>query len=346
MIPAIFIAGLLPFHCGAEDPPDVGDPPEVLVVPPLDGIDLDTLYATAVQKAITSDMRVPWKGHVAGFDRFTPGCPDVYAGTPSDMIEGIDMDAPGTSWLDHCTVGDLGFGGFEYWESSVHASGDVTTDEGLSIEGQRMLVGDGTISRGDAALFEFKGTASDSLNQQSAPNYEHWLYSSLVDGTVSGSDPFEGAGVSSKGWRTDMYLAYSGGDIDSIEARGNIYWFDEADKIDGRFDSIALDIEFAGPHGITPDDCPTEPRGWIGVRDSDAYWYDVVFEPRHDDDGTDTDYQPDPYTACDGCGTLYVRGVPQDIQVCPDLSFLWDGALAPPDPDEFALSLRDQLEDP
>jgi len=347
VIATLAIAAIFPLKaCSDDAPPDVGDPPEQLVVPSLDGIDLDNLYVEAVQRAITNDMRVPWQGHTTTVGQITPGCPDVYTGAPTDMIDGIDDDAKGLSWYDHCTAGDLQFFGFQYWEAQAHATGDPTSLEGRSIEGERMLLGDGTVSQGQDALFEFKGTASDALNRQDAPDYTRWTYTSLVDGTVTGQAAFAGNDIHPSGYRTDTYLLYTGGDVDSLEARGNIYYFGADDMIDGKFDSIALDIEFHGPTGITPDICPTEPLGWIGVRDSDAFWYDVVFEPRHDDDATDSDYPDDPYTSCDGCGNLYVRGVPQNVLVCPDLSFLWDGALTPPDADEFAYSIRDQLEDP
>ena len=88
----------------------------------------------------------------------------------------------------------------------------------------------------------------------------------------------------------------------------------------------------------------SEPRGWIGLRTEDAYWFDIVLQPRFDDDPTADPYDNADYSPCDGCGTLYVRGLEQtDITVCPDLSFLWNGGLTHPAPTDFALSIRDQL---
>ena len=47
------------------------------------------------------------------------------------------------------------------------------------------------------------------------------------------------------------------------------------------------------------------------MRDENAWWLDIVFQPVGDDDGT-TDNATDPdYSACDSCGTAYVRGVEQ-----------------------------------
>ena len=80
------------------------------------------------------------------------------------------------------------------------------------------------------------------------------------------------------------------------------------------------------------------------MRDENAFWFDVVFQPRFDDDATDDPYDNFSYGPCDGCGTLYVRGLEQtDIEVCPDFSFLWSGALTHPEADDYALSMRDIL---
>ncbi len=332
------------FGCPKEQELPELDPPEELVIPDLSGVDLEALYVEALELAISSDVRVPWRGHLGTLDRLTPGCPDVYAGTFDIETDALDDDAPGLSWYDYCNAGDLRFGGFQYWEGSVQADGDLDSAEGLTTIGERKLQGDGVVGQGSAVLFEFDGVATDAITVNEAAGYSRWTYSSLVDGTVTGSSAFDGASETPGGWRTDMYLFYTGGDVDLLEARGNIYLFER--RLQTRFDSVAIDIEFVGPSGATPEDCAIEPRGWIGVRAENAWWYDLVFEPRFDEEGTGEPYENDPYTACDGCGTLYVRGIAQEgVQVCPDLSFLWAGALVPPDPTEFALSIRDALED-
>ena len=139
-----------------------------------------------------------------------------------------------------------------------------------------------------------------------------------------------------------MYERTTGGDEATIELRGNIYYFDY--RIAGRFDSVTVNLLWGAPDSLGPDECAAEPRGWIGVRDENAFWYDLVFQPRYDDDPNAEPYQDGDYGPCDGCGTLYVRGLQQDgIEVCPDFSFLWDGTLTHPDPTDFALSLRDIL---
>lgn len=338
----ILALALLACKPAANDSDVDTTPPAQLEIPALDGVDLDALFVEAVKTAITADGRVPWAGHTATLGLAEPGCPDFYAGTPDLDLDTVDQDAKGFSWLDHCLAGADQFGGYEYWENGVTVAGELTDPEGRDIEGSRHLIGNGVVSNSDDVEFEFNGESEDSLSRiDDATGFSRWSYASLVKGTITGSIPFPAESATPGGYRTDMYLYTTGGDVDSIEARGNVYFFDH--RMDDRFDSIAMDLEFAGPSGATPDTCTAEPRGWIGVRDEDAYWYDVVFEPRTDMNASDPNYEPDPYTSCDGCGTLYVRGISQDVAVCPDLSFLWGGALTPPDGTDFALSIRDVL---
>ena len=63
---------------------------------------------------------------------------------------------------------------------------------------------------------------------------------------------------------------------------------------------------------------------------------------RNDDDVTDTGYPNDPYSACDGCGTLYVRGLEQPaLEVCMSFDFLWQGLVQPPPVADFVFTLRE-----
>lgn len=333
--------------CAAEDSDTEIElpPPEELTIPGIDGVDLEGLVVDALGIAIHADNRVVWDAHVATLGMFEGGCPDIYTGTPDLEIDGLDEDARGYSWLDNCQAGDTRFGGYEYWENRIQVTGEATDLAGRSVDATRMVFGDGVLSQGGDVIFEFDGEGNDSLSRvDDSTGFSRFTYSSFVDGTVTGSLPFPTGAETPGGYRTDMYLTYTGGDSERLEARGNVYFFEH--RLAGRFDSLAMDLEIVGPLGATPDVCTLEPRGWIGVRDEDAYWYDVVFEPRSDQDATGPDYEPDPYTACDGCGTLYIRGLAQDVQVCPDLSFLWSGALVPPEGHEFALSVRSLLEDP
>lgn len=329
----------------ADETADPGDPPVELEIPELSDVDLPALYEEALERAIAVDLRTAWAAHVATVEAGTPGCPDFYAGTYDLESEEIDEDATGLAWYDQCTAGSLTYGGYAYWETAIAAAGDATADTGLAVDATRTLTADGTVSSDDEVWFEFDGTATDAVSVTTAPGYQHWTYSSSVVGTLTGTLPFDPATSDTVGgYRTDMVLDYAAGAGESLEARGNVYYFET--RLAGRFDSIAMDLYFVGPDNAPPDTCTLEPQGWLSVRDGDAFWYDLVFEPRYDEDQTDENYSNDPYTSCDGCGTLYVRGVEQaGMTVCPDFSFLWSGVLAPPDPAEFSLSLRD-LEEP
>ena len=93
---------------------------------------------------------------------------------------------------------------------------------------------------------------------------------------------------------------------------------------------------------LRPRGCALEPKGYLSIRDENAFWHDLVFQPRYEDD-IDDGYDDDPYTACDGCGTLFVRGLEQPIIVCPDLDLF--SQLSPPAVEDYVLSVRDLLEE-
>lgn len=334
--------------CGTPEDTDVLelDDPVELPAPDLTGVDLPAAFESAFTLMGEVDLRSPWQGHVDSLALRRGGCPDVFAGNPD--VEDIDIDerARGWAWLDFCRQADrTEFGGFQYWELDVRSEGDATTAEGRTTETSRLLFGDGLVALEDEVFYEFDGEATDGLTLvQAADGYEAWTYTSRVEGTVTGNLTFPDGSATPGGYRTDLYRRATGGVDASLEARGNVYMFEH--RIQDRFDSIAMDLELKGPAGAGPDDCIEEPRGWIALRDENAFWYDLVFEPRYDGDPDDPDYPNDPYSECDGCGTLYVRGLEQEsIEVCLDLTFLWDGVLTPPSPEEFAFTLRDPGEE-
>jgi hypothetical protein len=144
--------------------------------------------------------------------------------------------------------------------------------------------------------------------------------------------------VTPEGYRTDLYQFISGGDVDRYEARGNVYMF--TPQLQGKFDSIAVDIALQGPLGAGPEDCTLEPLGWIGVRDDEARWYDVVFLPRYEEDIVGDKYPNDPLSICDGKGRLYIQGIEQELEVEVDFSFLFDGSFELPVAEDFILPLH------
>ncbi|MCB9759597.1 MAG: hypothetical protein H6739_07125 [Alphaproteobacteria bacterium] len=322
---------LLALACTEEpETVDPGPDPAHLEPPSLDGIDVPGAFEEMLALGLAVDMRPAWQGHVDTLAMGEPGCPDLYTGmADEDMM----MDAPGLSWSDRCrtTAGDT-FAGFVYWENDLVATTDETS--GTYVDGVRSLEADGVVADGDAVLYEFDGEGTDAMSLIEDGEYVRWTYASQLRATVTGSVPF-GDGALAGGWRTDMQLNYSGGDVDRLSAQGNVFLFES--RVQDRFDSLNVNIELIGPTGAGPEDCQAEPLGYISLRDEDAFWYDLVFQPRY---GDDDDYDNDPYSDCDGCGVLYVRGVEQPDPVCPDFDWIW-ATLSPPDPADYVLSTRD-----
>lgn len=345
---ALLPLALVGTGCGAPEDTDalVLDDPVELPPPDLEGVDLPAAFEAAFRRMADVDLRPAFAGHRDALALRRAGCPDIYLGNPD--VEGIELDDDlGWSWRDFCTQPDATtFGGFAFWQGEASAVGDPETAEGRIIEAERRMVADGVVGRGDQVLFEFDGSGTDALTLvEATDDYTAWTYTSLVEATVTGSLAFPDADGMPGGYRTDLYRRATGGVNATLEARGNVYMFEH--RIQDRFDSIGLDLELKGEAGAGPDDCTLEPQGWIALRDEDAFWYDLVFEPRYAGDPDDPDYPNEPYSECDGCGTLYVRGLEQEsTEVCLDLSFLWDDALDRPEPTDFVFTLRDLGETP
>lgn len=324
--------------CTAEDSGvDLGDPAVVLPMPDVSGVDFAGAAQAAIQEAKAVSTVAPWDAHAALLGRRDTACPDLWAGVPDDESVTVDGEG-GTSWLDHCTAGATDFDGWSWFLTSLVADGDAETAEGRTLDGTRDLEADATIADASGIQLEASGSFSDAISRTDAPDYTHWTWSSTVSGTVTGATAMDGAAMPG-GWRSDLALYASGGDVNELQLDGNVYAFD--DRIQDRFDSFEMDLDFLGEGAAGPDDCTAEPAGWIGLRDTDAYWYDLTFQPRYDDTGA-------PAAECDGCGELYVRGVADgDLgPVCLDFSFVWsDAPVTPPDAEGYTLSLH-SLEGP
>jgi hypothetical protein len=338
------IALWLAMACSGEDVPSTTTPlnsgAAELARPDLSGIDLDAAFDRALALALDVTPSPIWDGNrtVLGVGR--SNCPDLYVGPPEDD-DAVDEDASGLHWSDRCeTAGGLYFLGWNWWDGSLTASGDEDSAEGRTVDGTRLIVGSAAVGDNSGVRFRFDGTAEDALHQVTAQDYERWTYTSLVDGRLDGRDTPTESGTQS-GWRADLYLQASGGNEDQLELRGNLYLNDE--RIADRFDSLAADFLLQGELGAAPGECTLEPKGWISLRDENAWWYDVVFQPRTAD-LADTGQIDGDYSACDGCGTLYVRGLEEESwgQVCPDFQAIWDrGVVARPTDTDFIFTLRD-----
>ncbi len=337
----MILAALLLSCSRDEEPVNTGDPVQDLVLPDIEGVDMPTAYGSALAMAMSVTLTTPWRGNIDILDLGHEGCPDLYVGAPEDAD--LDDDEQfGISWFDYCeTPGGLYYGGYVVWDGTVSGEGDADSDAGRTTEGSRSMLANAIVGDNDDVLYEFKGEGSDSLYLVEAPGYTRWAYSSLIEATVTGDAVSELTGADGGGWRTDLYLYATGGNADYIESRGNIFLFDTL--ISERFDSVAMDLTFSGPTGSSPDACTAEPVGWIGLRDENAYWYDLVFQPADSTDSSDTTTDTT-YGACDGCGTLYVRGIETTEygEVCMDFSWLWaSDPITLPAPEDFLFTVRD-----
>lgn len=305
---------------------DLGDPAPSLEVPDLTGIDLELAFAEGMRVVPSIQLSAAWSQHAALVELGQDGCPDLYAGGPDS--EDMDVEG-GQSWSDYCeTAGGLYFRGFAWWDSAISVSGD--DEGGTTIEATRELVADAAAGDSQDLRFGFDGEAEESIYRVEDGDYVHATWSSLVTASF---DSTEGDDDGSD-WRGDLYLSWTGGDVADLELRGNAYFYTTI--IEDRFDSVGLDLTWASPASSDPESCTSEPTGWIGLRDTDANWYDLVFQPT--DDG---DYADLPYTECDGCGTLYVRGIEQGT-VCPSIDFdTFYADFVPPDVQDFVFPLRE-----
>lgn len=293
-------------------------PAEHLPLPDLSDVDWALAFEHGVRQLLSIDTAGAWAAHAEALTLRQPGCPDLWASAPDGTA---DLDAD-LGWADLCRADGLDWTGFLFWDGSLAAAGADT------IVGQRRLVGDARIADLDGVpRFAFTGEAEGAFTR--TPN--SWSRSSTVAATAHGSAAAPLGASAVTAWRADLYLFVTSGGF--LEARGEAWLPD--DVVAGRFDSVAADLQFGD---ADPDGCPLEPRGWTGLRDASAYWYELVFQPLGGDAG---DPLPNaPLDACDGCGTLYARGVEQGT-VCLDVADLVAAVPGPPDPADYLLTLRD-----
>jgi hypothetical protein len=291
---------------------------------PASAKEIERAASEALLLAVGTDMRAPWAALAGSLDLAEGGCPDTFDGEPPGFdVAGAGSIGSGEAWSDACESGGATFAGSMYWEHAADAS---------ARRGARLLVGDGVVGTADQVLFEFDGDGTDRYEETTRSDGSRvWTYHSEVVGNVTGSLAFGGTSTPG-GFRTDLDLWYSGGDDEWFEAIGNLFLYE--DTFAGDFDSLWLDMELQGEAGASADDCTLEPRGVISVRDTEAHWYDLVFAPRYD---SALDYENEPYSACDGCGTLYYRGSEQPTAICPDWDALRDELAAPPSLESFDL---------
>lgn len=324
---------LISSACEGEDPTVTPGPPAPdLLMPDMTGLDMPAQLKRGFTLALGADLRSPWSAFVSAM-ALRDECPDLFAGS-------MDNDEmPALYWSDSCkTAGGVLFEGDQGWESL--ANRDVLSETSYVDTGERTLKGTSTIeSQGVDSemhrLFAFTGEGTDSFyasidSDGNASSYSRWTYSASVNATVSGSLIYPDGSTISDGLREDLYLAYSGGSADQLTMRGDLFLLQETFD---RFDSVSLDLTLYGPKGAPPNTCLKEPYGYIGLRDTSAYWYEVVFMPMDQSEaGADS-------PECDGCGTLFVRGVEQPDPVCVSFDDIWQ-TLQPPVLTDYVYSVR------
>jgi len=325
--------------------------PSELEVPEVDVEQVAVAVQEALVMALRTNLMPAWSGHFTALNSGRDGCPDMYVGVPED-IDVVIADAdredfePLPYWSDYCeTPGGLYFRGFDMWESFFEATGDVEDEAGRISSGSRYMGADASIGDWEGVKYRFFGQGSDALYISESPTYHRWIYTSSMTGTVAGRDTFEGLDTQTpEGFRTDMYIYAVGGDEEYIEARGNLFLLE--DRIQGEFDSVAMDLYMTGPTGAGADDCVLEPHGWMGLRDENAFWYDLIFLPSSEEDVTSDDWDNEEYSACDGCGTLYIRGLEAVAvgKICPDFGELWNGMISVPEEEDFILTFTEIYE--
>jgi len=253
---------LLAAACATEEeaPVDEG--------PPLDTLELPTSptwtcprLRRGVATALEVRGAVAWRGHSPRSTGSSPAAPTCGRRADVETIE-VDQDAGGWSWADHCEDQQgRGYEGAVWWSSTAAAEGDPAEADGRTISGERRLVGDATVTAGSDTRSSSTHDR-DAVTIGTAPDYTRWTWSSAVDATVTGADALADASTPG-GWRADLYTYASGGDADALEVRGDVYLFEE--RLAGRFDSLSMDL------ALDPSDECGEPRGWLSLRDEDAY---------------------------------------------------------------------------
>lgn len=298
---------------GALKESSIPEPPSDLT-----GLDLVDAVEDAFRIAGIATMATAWTAHVGSMDHGVLGCPNAWLGAPPERfveIDGGNDGLPGLSWFDNCsTPAGYSFSGFSYWEN--------TLDPGQN-EGDRSLSMDGVIRDAQGGLLlDFDGEAADSLqgNAYASTMTARVLRGSLLgfgsglrgeldanwtpngmelNGAVHVEDGF-GPADTRPPFRPSVYQSRP---PVSPELQNVTNWTEGMP----RFTSVRFDLDFDG-------DCPNEPRGYVGVRGNEGFWFDVYFLPKYDPEEELSRASSFPYESidnveCDGIGTLFVRNL-------------------------------------
>ncbi len=288
----------------------------------VDKIDYGRAASEAVRLALAADLVAPWRGHVDLLSRSDGECPTLFIGQPEDAMVG---DEDNLSWAGSCSYDDtLEFNGFMTWDMAIDEDGTGASREA---GGDALIFEDGELA------LEFDGEATDSVTWLPGGG---WSYASTMEGQFSGPVAYGADSPVPGGFRGSSDVAYDSSGTLHVDA--NLYFF--GDPLLDRFDAIAVDIDFE-------DGCTDEPLGYIGLRGTDGFWFDIYFLPRYAADDPTAAASAYPYEliedpTCDGCGSLFVRNVRAELpnDVCPDFASVAAG-LGAPTIDEYVMTLHD-----
>ena len=241
------------------------------------------------------------------------GCPFVY--------ETVDGYAAVTFWQDSCAASSGAmYEGYGY----MYVYEDYPAGDDLLLGGWTILLS-GEVVGADGGALEGSGVVAD-IN---GGNGYFDLYQRQLGGTfvidgrtldASGTDWLNGS-LQPNFDVTAIYVPEITPDTPTgIDARQV--------AINGALSGLAGAVETVAFEGVILTEeavgsaCDLEPSGTVSVRAADGNWYDVVFDSPEEvgepmlGDGL-----------CDGCGTLWFRGLQLD-GVCVDFGALtdWDGA--------------------
>ena len=297
---------------------------EELTIPDMTGIDFEEAFVEMVKNTNYVQLNPIWDANQTAVTRGRTTCPDLYVGGP-EVGDNLDLrEADGVSWRDECaTSAGMQYSGFVYWDIPSFSP---------NVRASRQLAAGGSVKLYNELLFSFSGEATDTFNTvYDGEELVQWSYSTTVAGTVRGQDAVD----EGMAYRSDLSFSASGHqNTSTLSLSGEMYWLRY--RVQDRFDTLIASLSMVDPAVHTSDECPDEPVGRVSLRDTGGVWYDLVFTPTNDLEEQ----------ICDGCGTLYLRGLEtiEYGEVCPDFSTIWPGYnIRIPTNEEFILTIQ-QLE--
>lgn len=209
----------------------------------------------------------------------------------------------GSLWDSRCTAG-----------SGAYFSGFIGTYHGSPhLFDEQSMRGEATVVLPDGRTFVVAGEAGTSKSEDGRQ------FQSEVDGVYSWNGEASEVALLSGGWHASLRW----GEVFSPD--GVVEHF-EADGSVAPPEGALTAVDFAAVSFVLDElsVCTLEPSGTLALRDTAGVWHDLVFDVLPTGDGGLTVAEG----ACDGCGTVWDRGVDQG-QICLDVPSLFSEMAAP-----------------